>query len=69
MTMLKVSGVDLTSVGVIEGVPGDEEVVEEDPLEGRYKKLVRRDGLLIGAILLNHGPEAAEVANAVHVAA
>jgi NADPH-dependent 2,4-dienoyl-CoA reductase/sulfur reductase-like enzyme/ferredoxin len=69
MTMLKVSGVDLTSVGVIEGAPGDEEIVEEDPLEGRYKKLVRRDGLLIGAILLNHGPEAAEVANAVHVAA
>lgn len=63
------AGVDPTSAGVIEGAPGDEEVVEEDPLEGRYEEPVRRDGRLIGAIVLDHGPEAAAVARAVQLAA
>lgn len=65
LTMLKVSGVDLTSVGVIEARDGDEEIVDEDPLESRYRKLVVHDGRLVGAILLGYGAESQAVATAV----
>jgi NADPH-dependent 2,4-dienoyl-CoA reductase/sulfur reductase-like enzyme/ferredoxin len=65
LTMLKVSGVDLTSVGAIEGEPGDEEIALEDPDESRYRKLVVRDGRLVGAILLGYARESAAVAAAV----
>lgn len=65
LTMLKVSGVDLTSVGAIEPEEGDEEIVDEDPAESRYRKLVVRDGRLVGAILLGYGAESSAVATAV----
>ena len=51
-TMLKVVGADLVSVGQYEAAEGDEAFVEEDVNEHRYRKLVLRDGILRGAILI-----------------
>jgi nitrite reductase (NADH) large subunit len=63
--MLKVSGVDLTSVGRFEPEPGDTVIALEDQVEGRYRKLVLADGVLVGAILLGFPLEASGVAEAV----
>jgi len=58
VTMLKVAGVDLVSMGRIVVEDGDEVIVHEDPTAQTYAKLVvTADGLLVGAILLGH-PEA-----------
>lgn len=51
-TQLKVVGVDLISAGQFEGGPDDLSLVEEDVGSHRYRKLVIRDGRLIGAILI-----------------
>lgn len=50
---LKVAGLDLTSIGLVnpEG-PGHEEIRFENAEEGIYKKIVLRDGILVGAIWL-----------------
>jgi nitrite reductase (NADH) large subunit len=51
-TSLKVTGVDVFSAGVLEvRDDGDEEITLRDAGSGQYKKLVLRDGCLIGAIL------------------
>jgi nitrite reductase (NADH) large subunit len=50
--MLKVVGADLISVGQYDAAEGDEALVEEDVSEHRYRKLVLRDGILRGAILI-----------------
>jgi nitrite reductase (NADH) large subunit len=51
---LKVAGVDLTSVGTID--PEDKEQYEEirasAPLEGKYRKIVLKDGKAVGGISL-----------------
>jgi NADPH-dependent 2,4-dienoyl-CoA reductase/sulfur reductase-like enzyme/ferredoxin len=65
VTMLKVTGVDLTSVGRIEAGEGDEAIALEDTLESRYRKLVLFDGRLVGAILLGYSAESAGLAAAV----
>ena len=53
ITMLKVTGVDLASVGAIAtSEPGDEEIVVEEPTEGVYRKVVLREGRAIGGIVL-----------------
>ena len=55
VTRLKAAGVDLASMGDPTGEPhdADREVVQyTDPARGTYKKLVIRDGRLVGAILL-----------------
>src|SRR5262249_20831405 len=50
---LKVMGVDLTSMGEVnKPVPDAEVVTHLDSVQGVYKKLVVRDGRLLGAILL-----------------
>jgi nitrite reductase (NADH) large subunit len=58
-TTLKVMGVDLTSMGEVSAAGSDCEVVSHlDPAAGVYKKLVVRDGRLVGAVLLglpDHG--------------
>jgi nitrite reductase (NADH) large subunit len=58
-TTLKVMGVDLTSMGEVNAAGSDCEVVSHlDPAAGIYKKLVVRDGRLVGAVLLgipDHG--------------
>lgn len=51
-TNLKVAGVSLFSVGDFMGEgEGKEAIVFDDPAAGTYKKLVVRDGKLIGAVL------------------
>ena len=58
-TKLKVLGVDLASMGEIEARDDDEEIVYSEPKRGRYKKLIIRDGHLMGAILLGDLQQAA----------
>jgi NAD(P)H-nitrite reductase large subunit len=65
VTMLKVTGVDLTSVGRIEPEDGDDVIALEDTLESRYRKLVLSDGRLVGAILLGYSAESTGLASAV----
>jgi nitrite reductase (NADH) large subunit len=50
-TNLKVSGVNVFSAGDFLGSPGTEDIIFSDPGFGTYKKLVLRDGRLIGAVL------------------
>jgi NADPH-dependent 2,4-dienoyl-CoA reductase/sulfur reductase-like enzyme/ferredoxin len=64
-TILKITGVDLTSVGRFEEEPGDEVVALEDPAEQRYRKLVVRDGRAVGGILLGYPLDAAALTAAV----
>ena len=52
-TKLKVMGVDLASMGITEPADSQDEVVLfSEPKRGRYKKLVIRNGRLVGAIML-----------------
>jgi NAD(P)H-nitrite reductase large subunit len=51
-TQLKVVGADLISVGQFNPDPQDVCIVEEDVSSHRYRKLVVRDGVLVGAILI-----------------
>ena len=50
-TNLKVSGVNVFSAGDFVGAPGTEQIVLSDPGLGTYKKLVIKDGRLVGAVL------------------
>lgn len=51
-TSLKVTGVDVFSAGVLAARDdGDEEITLRDAGSGQYKKLVLREGRLVGAIL------------------
>ena len=58
-TKLKVMGIELASMGEVDGKPADEIVQYQEPKRGRYKKLVIRDGKLVGAILLGDLEQAA----------
>jgi nitrite reductase (NADH) large subunit len=60
VTMLKVTGVHLTSIGRFHRESEDEtEIALEDPVETRYRKLViGPDGKIAGAILLGYALEA-----------
>jgi len=52
-TKLKVSGVDVASMGLTEPEEERDEVVQfMEPRKGSYKKLIVRDGRLVGAILM-----------------
>ena len=52
-TKLKVMGLELASMGRAARPEADDEIVQwVEPRRGRYKKLVIRDGKLVGAILL-----------------
>lgn len=50
-TKLKVTGVDLYSVGDFIGGPDSEDLVLRDPRRGVYKRLVLQDNRIIGAVL------------------
>jgi len=66
VTVLKVAGVDLTSIGEIEPrSSADEVLVQDDESELRYGKLVISGGKIIGAILLGYSREVAPVTSAV----
>jgi nitrite reductase (NADH) large subunit len=52
-TKLKVMGVELASMGITNPVEEDDEVVQfAEPRRGTYKKLIIRNGRLIGAIVM-----------------
>lgn len=52
-TVLKVVGIDLTSIGRFDATsPAEEEIAHVDSLKRRYRKLVIADGRVVGAILL-----------------
>ena len=50
-TKLKVTGIDLFSAGDFMGGGDAQKIGLTDPLDGVYKKLVIRDGKLVGACL------------------
>jgi NAD(P)H-dependent nitrite reductase large subunit len=64
-TRLKVIGVELTSMGLIEpGLDRDEVVQFTEPRRGTYKKLIIRDDRLVGSILLGDMSKAAYLLHA-----
>ncbi len=64
-TKLKVMGVDVASMGVTEPEDERDEIVQfTEPRKGTYKKLIIRDGKLIGAILLGDISKAAYLTQA-----
>jgi NAD(P)H-nitrite reductase large subunit len=64
---LKVVGIELTSIGIIEGVGADLiEITLEDEAEHCYRKLVIRGGRIIGAILLGFPEYTDLVKQAIH---
>jgi nitrite reductase (NADH) large subunit len=58
-TKLKVMGVELASIGEANEREGDEVITYAEPRRGRYKKIIIRDGRLVGAILLGDSRKAA----------
>ena len=59
-TKLKVMGVEVASMGVVEPQTAEDEVVQfSEPKRGTYKKLIIRDGRLVGGILLGDISKAA----------
>jgi NAD(P)H-nitrite reductase large subunit len=68
MTILKVTGVDLTSIGRFEPESDDDSIiVQEDMADRGYRKLVIRDGKIVGAILLGYSLEAPGIDAAVRL--
>jgi NADPH-dependent 2,4-dienoyl-CoA reductase/sulfur reductase-like enzyme/ferredoxin len=66
VTMLKVVGVNLSSIGRIEQLDGDEAIALEDPDGHNYRKLlIDPDGHIAGAILLGYPNDAPAVQQAV----
>jgi NADPH-dependent 2,4-dienoyl-CoA reductase/sulfur reductase-like enzyme/ferredoxin len=66
VTVLKVVGVDLTSVGEFEPASDEDTVItQEDESALRYGKLVIRDDRIVGAIMLGYSREVAPVTSAV----
>ena len=66
VTMLKVVGVSLNSIGRIEQIEGDDAIDLEDPAEHSYRKLlIDADGRIAGAILLGYPNDAPAVQQAV----
>jgi len=64
-TRLKVIGVELTSMGLIEpGLERDEVVQFTEPRRGTYKKAIIRDGRLVGGILMGDMSKAAALLHA-----
>jgi nitrite reductase (NADH) large subunit len=52
-TKLKVMGIEVASMGITEPEEADDEVVQfSEPTKGRYKKLIIRNGRLVGAIMM-----------------
>ncbi len=59
-TKLKVMGVELASMGITEPASDDDEVIQfSEPRRGTYKKLIVRDGRLVGGILMGDISKAA----------
>jgi len=59
-TKLKVMGVELASMGITEPTEDRDEIIQfSEPKRGIYKKLIVRDGRLVGAILMGEISKAA----------
>ncbi|WP_053227229.1 FAD-dependent oxidoreductase [Solirubrobacter soli] len=66
VTILKVVGIELTSIGTFEPTSPDDVVIAlEDESGTKYRKLVISDGRIIGAILLGFQAEVAPVRSAI----
>ena len=66
VTMLKVVGAQLTSIGRIEPLHGDQSIALEDVAEHRYRRLlIGTDGRIAGAILLGYPNDTVPVHEAV----
>jgi nitrite reductase (NADH) large subunit len=64
-TKLKVMGVEVASMGIVDPRDEDDEVVQfSEPKRGTYKKLIIRDGRLVGGILLGDLSKAAYLTQA-----
>ncbi len=62
-TKLKVAGVDVASMGMVEPKQDTDEVLQVlEERRGIYRKLIVRDGRLVGAILVGEGDTAAALA-------
>ncbi len=59
-TKLKVMGVELASMGITEAADENDEIIQfSEPKKGTYKKLIVRDGRLVGGILMGDIAKAA----------
>ena len=58
-TRLKVTGIDLFSLGEIAPTPHTRTLTAFDPLSHHYRRLLLRDGVLVGALLLGDTASAA----------
>ena len=65
VTMLKVVGVDLLSIGRFQAQDGDTVIAIEDSDEHSYRKLVIAEDRIVGAILIARQQDAPHVTNAV----
>jgi NAD(P)H-nitrite reductase large subunit len=65
VTILKVVGIELTSIGRFEAAGSHEEEIALEDASGRYRKLVVADGRIVGAILLGFSKEVAAVRTAI----
>jgi nitrite reductase (NADH) large subunit len=66
VTILKVVGIELTSIGHFEPTAPDDEVIAlEDGAGTKYRKLVISGGRIAGAILLGHASEVTPVRSAI----
>ena len=66
VTILKGIGLSATAIGEVDGRTGDEIVVREPGLDDvQYLKLVIRNGILVGAVLLGDWTETATIVDAV----
>ncbi|MCL5047154.1 MAG: hypothetical protein M1598_10345 [Actinobacteria bacterium] len=62
---LKVAGIDLISLGEIDAPGQLESKARQDKEGGVYRKLVFRDGVLVGVILLGDSTGHQEIARAI----
>ena len=66
VTILKGVGLAVQAIGDVEGRDGDVVAVREPSAdEVRYSKVVSRDGVTVGAVLIGDWPDAAEIIDAV----
>ncbi|HYZ16462.1 MAG TPA: FAD-dependent oxidoreductase, partial [Candidatus Acidoferrum sp.] len=62
-TRLKVAGVNVVAVGTRDARPGDSVAMAIEP-DGRYRRAIARDGILVGAQVVGDAPAAAAFAKA-----
>ena len=65
VTILKVVGIELASIGRIHAEPGDEAIVHEDATAAATASSLIADGRIVGAILLGPGNDVAAVRTAI----